>query len=102
MGDDYTKIRLGNIELEEVRNIVREIKHLWQYVDNVWPGGDRKLLPDIKITRNKQGIYHAHMNAQALTYLLIFCKNIQPYSEVKQDVEEPMPPGFLLADPKPE
>lgn len=96
MENNYTKIYLGNLELDEVRNIVREIKGLWRYLDNVYPNGSRKDKADIKITRDKFGQYHAHMNPQALTFTLLFCKNLQAQAVIKQTTDKPMPTGFLL------
>lgn len=90
----YTRIMLGRLELEQVKNIVREIKMLWQYLDNVWPNGDRKQLPDIKVTRDNAGQYYAHMNERALTYMLLYCRNL-PKIELPQKDAVTMPPDFL-------
>lgn len=92
--DDFTKIYVGKIELEEVRNIVREIKSLWSGLDNVWPAGKKAERAQIKVTRDAYNQYYVWMNDQALTYTLLFAKKIKP-SEVPKSPEKPMPPGFL-------
>lgn len=66
---DFTRIFIGKIEKEKLLNIVREIKQLWIYSENIWPNGDRKQRPQLKATCDKHGQYSIWLNAQGLTYL---------------------------------
>ena len=102
--EDWTKIYIGQVSRAELANIVREVKYLWRYLDNVWPSGDRKKLPQIKAAVDKSGQYSIWMNAQALTYLLLFCKDI-PGALSTRPKEPGCPPELpecLRWDSKPE
>lgn len=98
----YTKIMLGRLEIDEVKNIAREIKMLWHFLEDVWPNGDRRQLPDIQVTRDPHGQYWAYVNDRGLTYILLYCKNFPDPRSVleykKASSEKPMPPNFLLPD----
>lgn len=95
--DNYTKICIGRMELDKVKNIVREVKRIYSYLDNVWPNGQRSLLPNVQVTKDRNEQYYIVINKTALSYLFIFMSSISSQLE-KEDKLPPMPPDFLIVD----
>lgn len=92
--EEFISVNLGAISESELKNIARELKRLWQYLDNVHPRAE------LRATREASGEYYLHLNGRALLYILLFCKDLEPYlpETIKQSSEVPMPPDFLAPD----
>lgn len=105
---EWIDITLGRISEAEAKNIARELRQLWLYVDTVYPGGDLKRGARLKITKDNAGQYHFYLNRQALVFILLFCKNLPKHQvNVTEPVEcPPEVPDFLRwdrpSDSKPE
>lgn len=100
--DTFIKISVGKLEKSELINIVREIKALWRYSENIWPSGDRTRVAQIKATQDKAGNFYIHMNEQALKMLVLRCKDIPPFEFVdeKASADKPMPADFAVQLPE--
>lgn len=96
----WTDINVGAITREEAKNIARELRRVWSGVSNVYPGGDRKKVAQLKVTLDSFKQYHFWLNEQALVCVLLFCKNIQDPSKQTTDPNycPPEVPDFLRWD----
>lgn len=71
------KIPLAAISEAGVRNIVRELRSLWMYLDDVHPRAQ------VKVTKDPRG-YNIYVNGRALQYIMLFCSKLKPL-EIKTD-----------------
>ena len=58
-------VNIGSILDDQVKNIVRELKDSWRYLDNVRPGAE------VRATRDSNGQAHIYINGQGIKYLLL-------------------------------
>lgn len=94
---NWTDVNVGRISHEEAANMAREVRKLWMYASNIYPGGVAGNKPTLKVTIDKSSQYHFWLNDQALVLMVSFAKNIPKI--VKQ--AEPCPadvPDFLRWD----
>lgn len=95
--DAWTKISLGRVPIEQVRNIARTIKMLWHNLEDVWPNGDRKQRPQMKFTKDKNEQCYLWLNPRALSLVMLNLAEVPDLLE-KKDAGAEMPPNFLLPD----
>lgn len=89
--NEYIKVCIGRQTEEELRNIVRELRSVWRWLDTIRPQAD------FKLTKDKYDQYYITLNGRALMYLLVFLKNVppvEPFWTEKDKVIVPMPPDF--------
>lgn len=95
--EGWTKISLGRVEIERLRNISRTIKMLWHNLEDVWPNGDRKQRPQLKFTKDKNEQCYLWLNARALSLVMLNLGDVPDLLE-KKDAVADMPANFLLPD----
>lgn len=89
--EEYIKVCIGRQTNEELKNIVRELKDIWRWIDTIRPQAK------CKVTKDKLGQYYITLNGRALKYLLVYMKNVPPVEPFWNDGEKtvvPMPPDF--------
>lgn len=73
---DTFKINMGRLTHEQAATIARELRRFWQYTENIYPQGDKKRRPQLKVTRDKFGQYQFYLNSSAISHVLIHLKDI--------------------------
>lgn len=106
-GREYININMGCLTREQAANIAREMRYIWRYLENVYPNGDRKAAPSLKVTLDSFGQYHFYLNHQAMKLILFYAKDIPgPLAAGKQATQSQLRecpddvPDFLRWGPR--
>ena len=91
---DCFDICMGNIPLEQVKNIARELRYLWRHLEMIYPNGDRKQRAQLKVTRDRFGQYHFYLNHQAIKIILLLLKDVPGMADIRKQamIDRPCPP----------
>ena len=90
--EGWVQINLGRISREQAANIVREVRGLWRYLEDVSPQAK------VGAKQDQLGQWIIWINGRGLSYLMLFCSKLEKPllpNEIKQASEKPMPPDFL-------
>lgn len=87
---DTVDIVLGHLSDDQARNIVRECKDRWRYLDKVKPAAE------IQATRDTFGQVHIKINGQALKYLFLFLQDWKEFKLEPREPSAPMPDDFAI------
>lgn len=102
-GREYISINMGRLTHEQAANIAREMRYLWRYAETIYPNGDRKAGPDLKVTKDRYDQYHFYFTHQALKLVMMHLSDVRDIVAGKQATEQskdcpPEVPDFLRWD----
>ena len=96
---DEVGICIGFVSDDQVKNILRELRGLWRFLDTVRPAGS------VRATRDQFGQAWIYINSQALKYLFLLSKDWQEFKitpeimRADKQATPPMPADFGVKTP---
>lgn len=89
---EFININMGRLSREQASNVARELRYLWRYLETVYPQGDKKQAPQLKVTLDHSGSYHFYLNHQALKLILFYTKDIPGPLNLARTAKPECPP----------